>query len=128
VRARRRNVVLDSVLLFRKLHPEITLNGIVAFLYIAENPGINIVELSQICGFNMPTASRVARALGPVDVEGSLPPYLGLVDIFLNPTDPRGRVLSISERGRALCAKLDALIGEGIAISPPDPHARVGKD
>jgi hypothetical protein len=122
VRTRRRNSILEAVLLLRKLHPEITINGIVAFLYIAENPGSNIVELSQICGFNMPTASRVARALGPPDVEGSLPPYLGLVDIFLNPTDPRGRVLSISSQGRAVCAKLDALIGEGIPISPPDPH------
>jgi DNA-binding MarR family transcriptional regulator len=122
VRTRRRNSILESVLLLRKLHPEITINGIVAFLYIAENPGINIVELSQICGFNMPTASRVARALGPEDVEGSLPPYLGLVDIFLNPADPRGRVLSISDQGRAVCAKLDALIGEGVPIHPSDPH------
>jgi len=121
MRTRRRNSILESVLLLRKAHPEITINGIVAFLYIAENPGINIVELSQICGFNMPTASRVARALGPEDVEGSLPPYLGLVDIFLNPTDPRGRVLSISSQGRALCAKLDALIAEGVPINPSGP-------
>ena len=128
MRTRRRNSFLESVLLLRKLHPEITLNGIVAFLYIAENPGINIVELSQICGFNMPTASRVARALGPEDVEGSLPPYLGLVDIFLNPNDPRGRVLSISQKGRTVCAKLDALIGEGVLIDPSDPHGSAGPD
>ncbi len=87
-----------------------------AFLYIAENPGINIVELSQICGFNMPTASRVARALGPEGVEGSLPPYLGLVDVFLNPHDPRGRMLSVSEAGRALCAELDEIIGRSTPI------------
>lgn len=116
--ARRRNSFLESVLLLRKLHPEITINGIIAFLYIAENPGINIVELSQICGFNMPTASRVARAMGPADVEGSLPPYLGLVDIFLNPNDPRGRALTISEQGRKLCQSLDAIIAAASPIAP----------
>jgi len=114
--ARRRNSFLESILLLRKLHPEITINVIIAFLYIAENPGINIVELSQICGFNMPTASRVARALGPEGVEGSLPPYLGLVDIFLNPNDPRGRMLSISDQGRDVCARLDAIIAESQPI------------
>jgi DNA-binding MarR family transcriptional regulator len=114
--SRQRDSFLDAVLLLRKRYPEITINGIMAFLYIAENPGINIVELSQICGFNMPTASRVARALGPEGVEGSLPPYLGLVDVFLNPHDPRGRMLSVSEQGRALCAELDAIIARATLI------------
>ncbi len=119
MRARRRNSFLEALLYLRKLHPEITVNGMLAFLYIAENPGINIVELSQICGFNMPTASRVARALGPEGVEGSLPPYLGLVDVFLNPNDPRGRVLSISEHGREVCVQLDAFIAAASPVTPP---------
>ena len=114
---RRRNSFLEATLYLRSLHPEITLNGISAFLYVADNPGINIVELSQICGFNMPTASRVARALGPEGVEGSLPPFLGLVDVFLNPDDPRGRVLSISDHGREVCSKLDTIIQAANPIS-----------
>jgi hypothetical protein len=117
--ARQRNSFLESVLFLRKLHPEITINGIIAFLYVAENPGINMLELSHVCGFNMPTASRVARALGPAGVEGSLPPYLGLLDVFLNPDDPRGRMLSISDHGREVCAKLDTIIDRASPIFVP---------
>ena len=120
---RRRNSFLESLVMLRGAHPEITINGIVAFLYIAENPGINIVELSQICGFNMPTASRVARSLGPEGVEGSLPPYLGLVDVFLNPRDPRGRMLSISEHGQAICKRMDAAIAAADPIVIPQMAA-----
>jgi DNA-binding MarR family transcriptional regulator len=116
MRRRQRNSFLQSIIYIRKLHPEITINGIIAFLYIAENPGINMVELSEVCGFNMPTASRVSRALGPAGVEGSLPPYLGLLDIFLNPDDPRGRVLSISQYGKTVCAELDAIIARATPI------------
>lgn len=110
------NTVLVAIRYLKVLCPQISLNGIRAFLYIAENPGINIVELSQVADFTLSTASRIARALGPVGVEGSLPPYLGLIDIFINPDYAGGRILYVSERGRDACLRLDAIIRTPVAI------------
>lgn len=86
------------------------MNGIIAFLEVAENPGINMLKLSTLCDLSMATASRVARALGPAGIEGSLPPYFGLIDIFVPLDNPRGRALFVSARGREICLELDAII------------------
>jgi DNA-binding MarR family transcriptional regulator len=83
---------------------------------VAENPGINMVELAEVCGITVPTASRVARALARADAEGSLPPHYGLLEISNNPRDPRGRVLRLSADGRRLCEQIEVIIAQGAPI------------
>lgn len=107
---------LKITLILRRLDSQLTLNSIVVFLQVAENPGISITELSQICGFSLPTLSRVARSLGPPDVEGSLPPYLDLIEIFINPNDKRSRLLSLSDYGRQICESLNKAIEHATPI------------
>jgi hypothetical protein len=111
-----RNTVLDALVKFERDFPLITRTQIIAFLYIAENPGINMVELAAACRFNLPTASRAARALGPEGIVGSLPPYYGLVDIFSNPINAQRRVLRLSAAGVRYCAGLDEIIRRGSTI------------
>jgi DNA-binding MarR family transcriptional regulator len=96
--------------------PEIGLTGILVMLYVAENPGINIAEVADICGLTDATASRTVRALTSPDSEGALPPSLGLLQIFPNPGDARGRVLFLSAEGKRLCRSLDDAIARASPI------------
>lgn len=116
MRTRRRNAVLEAVVQVRRGAPQINLTAVMAFLYVAENPGINMVELAEVCGITVPTASRVARALATATSEGALPPYYGLLEITNNPLDPRGRVLRLSQDGQRLCEKVEAVIREAHPI------------
>ncbi|MGZ6015862.1 MAG: MarR family transcriptional regulator, partial [Phenylobacterium sp.] len=92
---------------------------ILALLYIAENEGLNITELGDICRTTTATASRTARALMDRGSADSLPPRYGLVEGRPNPADNKGRVLFLSRAGRQLCDELDAIIGRGVTIAPP---------
>ncbi len=116
MRIRKRNAVLEAVVYLRRGAPSINLTSLMVLLYVAENPGINMVELAQVCEITVPTASRVARALGRSDAEGSLPPYHGLLEISNNPNDPRGRHLSLSSDGRMICDHIERIIAERAPI------------
>jgi DNA-binding MarR family transcriptional regulator len=116
MRVRKRNAVLDAVVHLRRGAPSINLTAVMAFFYVAENPGINMVELAEVCGITVPTASRVARALATSGSEGALPPFYGLLEISNNPLDPRGRVLRLSEDGRRLCEQIEGIIAEANPI------------
>jgi DNA-binding MarR family transcriptional regulator len=115
-RVRRRNSILEAIEQLRKTEPRFNVTEMVVFFYVAENPGINIAELAQVAGLNMATASRSIRALAGPDDEGALPPHCGLVDIQPNPEDARGRILNLSEAGRALCRKLDRVIKNAVPV------------
>lgn len=114
---RERNVVLEVLEAFRDRDQGILLNSIVAFLYVAENEGIGVKELAYLCRLNEATASRSVRALAAADAPGALPPALGLVVLSQNPRDARGRLISLTEEGRVLCASIDAAIGGAVTIS-----------
>jgi DNA-binding MarR family transcriptional regulator len=116
VRTRKRNAVLEAVVHLRRGAPSINLTAVMAFFYVAENPGINMVELAEVCGITVPTASRVARALGRADAEGSLPPHYGLLEITNNPRDPRGRILRLSSDGKRLCEQIEGIISQASPI------------
>jgi DNA-binding MarR family transcriptional regulator len=115
-RVRRRNSVLESIEHLRSVEPRMNVTEMVVFFYVAENPGINIAELAQVAGLNMATASRSVRALADAETEGSLPPHCGLVDIQPNPDDARGRILNLSEGGRALCRRIDNIIRNAVPV------------
>jgi DNA-binding MarR family transcriptional regulator len=110
VRIRRRDAVLASLESFRRICPSISLTSVRAFLYVAENPGINVSELALACGLTEAGASRVARALAGRHIERPLPPSLDLLDCVTSSIDPRERLLQLSPRGQALAARIELLI------------------
>lgn len=125
VRIRRRNTVLAALEVLRRLHPSLSLTGVRVFLYVAENPGINVADLAQACQMTDATASRVARSLAGRNIERPLPPSLGLLEILSDAHDPRQRRLRVSGRGLALARRIDQLIGAKVPIDP-SINERVG--
>jgi DNA-binding MarR family transcriptional regulator len=122
VRIRRRDAVLAALETFRRIYPPISLTSVRAFLYVAENPGINVSELALACGLTDAGASRVARALAGRGIERPLPPSLDLLHCVTSTVDPRERLLWLSARGQALAARIEQLIAAQTPIaSSPDP-------
>jgi len=107
---RRRNAVLDTMERLRDLGDGMTFNAMLVFMYVAENEGINVSELAQICRMTEATASRSARALAAPESPGALPPSLGLVELRQDPFDGRGRLLFLTAAGRRLRDKIDETI------------------
>ena len=114
---RRRDTVLAALEAFRGLHAQVCVTQIVAFLYICENEGINLKELAFVCGATDATASRTARGLSHPDAPGSLSPALGLVELRENPEDGRGRLLYLTDKGRAMRERIDQLIAQAVQTS-----------
>jgi DNA-binding MarR family transcriptional regulator len=119
--SRQRNAVLESLEAFRARDPTILLNSVVAFLYAAENEGLGVKELAYLCHLNEATTSRAIRALAAPDAPGALPPSLGLVVLLQNPRDARGRLIFLTDEGRALRRRIDGAIGQGVAIKMGSP-------
>lgn len=114
------NVVLETLEAFRDLDAGILLNSVIAFLYVAENEGISVRELAHKCRLNEATMSRAVRALAPAGEPAALPPTLGLVTLAVSPRDARARLISLTDKGRDLCASIDAAIGRA---KPVKSHA-----
>lgn len=114
---RKRNSCLQALEAARNHSAAITLTDLVAFLYVAENEGINLKELAATCRLTDSTASRTARSLAVAEFRDALPPALGLLDVRPNPTDRRGRTLYLTERGRRLRDELDSAILSAIPIT-----------
>ncbi len=113
---RKRNTILAALERFRDGTPDLWVNNIVTFLYVSENEGINIKELAEISRLSLPTASRAIRSFAsPREVDAARP-RLGLVDIFGNPSDGRGKLLFLSDAGRAMVEELDGLIAQARPI------------
>jgi DNA-binding MarR family transcriptional regulator len=119
VRIRRRDTVLAALESFRRVHPAISLTSVRAFLYVAENPGINVTELALACGLTDAGASRVARALAGPAIDRPLPPSLDLLDCQVSAIDPRERLLRLSPRGQALAERIEQLIAAHAPIAQP---------
>lgn len=113
---RRRNSVLAALELFRGESPNLWLTNIVTFFYVCENEGINVKELAQIARLQEATASRCVRSLAPEGSPGALPPALGLVELKPNPMDGRGKILTLTPRGRELSDRIDEIIKAAVPI------------
>ncbi|MBO9559487.1 MAG: MarR family transcriptional regulator [Caulobacter sp.] len=119
VRIRRRDAVLAALETFRRIHPAISLTSVRAFLYVAENPGINVTELGLACGLTDAGASRVARALAGPGIDRALPPSLDLLECVVSADDPRERLLWLSARGQGLVEHIEQLIAARTPITLP---------
>lgn len=114
---RRRNSCLQALEAVRTFSSAMSLTDIVAFLYVAENEGLNLKELAYTCGFTESTASRTARSLAAAGTRDALPPALGLLDVRPNPADRRGRTLFLTESGRRLRDQVDDAIMGAVPIA-----------
>jgi DNA-binding MarR family transcriptional regulator len=107
---RARNTVLAALHLFKALDPRVSVNEVMAFLYVCESEGLTVQDLAVVGRLTQSTASRSLRALGPADSEWSLQPALGLVRAYLHPNDGRSHVIQLTELGLDLRDRIDALI------------------
>ena len=61
---RPRDSLLEAILALKALDARISVNEIVAFLYVCENEGLSVQELAYVAGLTQSTASRSQRSLG----------------------------------------------------------------
>jgi DNA-binding MarR family transcriptional regulator len=113
---RRRDSLLEALLLFRSLSARVSVNEILAFLYTCENEGLSVQELAYVAEISQSAASRSVRALGPAGSPWSKPPALGLVQAFLHPSDGRSHLLHLTEEGERLRDRLDEIIRRSVTI------------
>jgi DNA-binding MarR family transcriptional regulator len=69
-----------------------------AFLYVAENEGINVMELSQLLGTSPSNASRAAHRLAGFTTRAKRL-NCPLIKLITNPNDERGRLLWLTPEG-----------------------------
>lgn len=115
---RKRDTLLASLEYFRADGHHLVLNNLITFLYVAENSGITIKDMARLAQLSLPTASRAVR---PFIDTGRPDPWRmsGLVGLAESPDDGRSRLLFLTDKGRAVVAKLDSFIREARPINPP---------
>lgn len=118
---RKRDSLLAGLETFRRLHPGVTVNEAIVFLYVCENEGLTVSELAFIAGLNSATASRVVRSLTPPGSAGALPPSLNLVELRVTGPKRNSKSAYLTEGGRALRDRLNAIILSSIPILPDTP-------
>jgi DNA-binding MarR family transcriptional regulator len=97
------NTISAIVRLLRAAYPSFTLRQALAFLYVCENEGLSLQELSIVSRISSQTLSRGMKALE----QG---PGGGLIDLRDDPEDRRLMLLYPSEPGRRLRDVIDAEI------------------
>ena len=116
---RRRSAVLSALEQVRTLHPGVNLTQMLAWLYIAENEGLSVTELSLALGTTVATASRTVRVLYGEGHSEALGPSVGLVEPRRNPSIPHARLLYLTPKGEQLRHRIDELIMAGVPIFAP---------
>ena len=125
---RRRNTLLAGLVLLKRLAPDLTHSEMLAFLYVAENPGVRVKELAALMETTDATASRASRSLLADGEPGVLPPGRGWLAMAANGREAVSRHLYLSEAGVELVQRLDVLIESartiGVRVPPDDLKLR----
>ncbi|WP_428150974.1 MarR family transcriptional regulator [Brevundimonas sp.] len=125
---RRRNTLLAGLVLLKKLAPDITISEMLAFLYVAENPGVRVKELAALMETTEATASRASRSLLHEGDPGARSPGRGWLLMASNGREAVSRHLYLTEAGVALVQRLDALIESarpiGVRAAPAELRIR----
>ena len=114
---RRRNAVLQAVELLRRLDPAINISQVRAFLYICENEGLSVSELSELLAMTRATGSRVVHSIAR-DAPGDAA-QLGLVDLAPSERGEPLKSIRLTAAGRVLRDRIDAIIAQGDPIAGP---------
>lgn len=120
---RRRNTLLAGLVLLKKLAPDITLSEMLAFLYVAENPGVRVKDLAALMETTDATASRASRSLLAPDDPGAREPGRGWLLMASNGREAVSRHLYLTEAGVELVRRLDVLIESARPIGTRPPPA-----
>jgi DNA-binding MarR family transcriptional regulator len=125
---RRRNTLLAGLVLLKKLAPDISQSEMLAFLYVAENPGVRIKELAALMETTEATASRASRSLLDAGDPGARAPGRGWLLMASNEREAVSRHLYLTEVGVELVQRLDALIESarpiGVRAAPVELRVR----
>lgn len=93
-----------------KTAPGLTSGQLVMFLHILRREGVQMTELSTLCGRHDAVVSRGVRAMAVAGDAGTLAPAHGLVEL-LRGADARRRHLALTPAGNALAGRMAALFG-----------------
>ncbi|HZH28845.1 MAG TPA: winged helix-turn-helix transcriptional regulator [Azospirillaceae bacterium] len=93
---------------FRRLDPDLPIQYALSFLTIAENEGLSMRELSEKLGIAQSSASRNVAALSRWHSFGK--PGHDLVEAHEDPRERRRKVITLTDKGRALLEELRAIV------------------
>lgn len=106
-----------SLQVFRELRAEMPIQLPLMFLLIAQHKSITASRLGKLTGLSQ---SAVSRNISALTKEGKAKePGLGLVVKTLDPANPRAHAIRLTKEGRAMSARLAAVLGAAIR-----PHGR----
>lgn len=97
-----------AVDLFRQLHPEVTANQIMAFLWIAQNEGKYSLDMQKPLRVSKATAARLLDVLTNRG-RGEKAKGMGLVYQVEASNDRRHKELWLTKEGQMLLKKLESL-------------------
>lgn len=100
--------LMQALVEFHKLDPEMTVNRLLIYLNAAINPGHKQTELEGLTGLQQSGASRAVATLSKF--QGFNQPGLDLVESMSNPQDRRHKVVGLTPKGERLATKLDKII------------------
>ncbi len=120
--------MLAGLVLLKKLAPDISISEMLAFLYVAENPGVRVKELAVLMQTTDATASRASRSLLQEGDPGARAPGRGWLLMASNGREAVSRHLYLTEAGVELVQRLDALIESarpiGVRAAPAELRVR----
>ena len=92
----------------RRLDPDLPIQYALSFLTIAQNEGLSIRDLSERLGIAQSSASRNVAALSRWHSFGKA--GHDLVQAEEDPRERRRKIITLTDKGRALATELSALI------------------
>jgi len=90
----------------KERHRDMTALQVMAFTYIAANPGISARQLMEPLGTQ--TESTISRAIATLSDVGTkeIPKGLGLIELIRSTEDRRRYMLQLSKKGHALMSSI----------------------
>lgn len=113
---RRKNALLAGLCALRGAAPTIGMSEILAFFYIAENPGVRTKELAELMRTTEATASRSARRMLVSGAPGALEPSTGWLVMSRNERENISRHYFLTPAGAQLADRLDEIIARAKLI------------
>src|SRR3569832_1432229 len=111
-RKRGRNSVLEARETFRALNTPRAFHGMILFLYVCENEGLNVSELAYVADMQVATTARVVNILSGEGDESALAPDEALFEFRTSSEDRRLKFVHLSERGRRLRDRVEDIIAQ----------------
>jgi len=101
-----RSTLLEALEILQDLVPEISLKAACAFLYVADNEGLCIGELTPLLRATHPTSSRIVGVLAEPGRQGAL------VEVRPSLHDGRVKTVHLTERGRAVITRINQTMSD----------------